>query len=220
MDIKTYEELKAINEALSPEERKAKRKARRDGKKTGVVNKKTGKAGDDDDEIEDNWNKHNSDDDDMDIEKMDVKPSKSMAQAVERFRQEQVKFQDLQKEFVLTPKDKIAKRESLKKQLVVQSKKARAAEKEFERMVASEEDEFVDDLFFESIDMTELLNESISSSTVSAMDKIAAKNTKVNKAFLIAADAIMELLYRDNDFDYEDVLEYLAIKMESMHPSD
>jgi hypothetical protein len=50
---------------------------------------------------------------------------------------------------VLTPKDDVVKRESLKKKLVLQSKIAKQAEADFEKLVATEEDDFAQDLFFE-----------------------------------------------------------------------
>jgi len=202
MDIKTYEELKAINEAMSPEERKAKRKARRDAKKSKPATSMS------------------ADDDVYDMDDLDAAPSKSMTQSVERFRTEQVKLQDLQKEFVLTAKDNVAKRESIKKKLVAQSKKAKAAEADFERMVAQEEGEYEDVLLYETLDITKIITEAVNAPVVSKMDKAIKGNDKIMKAFLIASDDIIELLYRDNDFDYEDVLDYLAIKMESMHSRD
>jgi hypothetical protein len=83
------------------------------------------------------------------MDAMTSKPSKSMTATAERYRTEMLKLQDLQREFVLTSKDDVVKRESLKKKLVVQTKIARQAEAEFEKMVSAEEDDFAQDLFFE-----------------------------------------------------------------------
>jgi len=217
MDIKTFEELKTINEALSPEERKAKRKARKENK-GGSAPEKSKPA-----------SSMDSDDDIYDMEELDYAPSKSMAQSVERFRTEQIKFQDLQKEFVLTPKDNIVKRESLKKQLMFQAKKTKAAEADFERIISQEEAQAEEYLLFESLNLTKIINESIQSKVVSQMDSIVkdVKRTEnfpsgrmALKSFLEAADDIIVLLYRENEFDYEDVIDYLVIKMQQMHPSD
>jgi hypothetical protein len=208
MDIKSYEEFHELNEmARTPEQRKARRLAKKtSGSPVSKPEKSNPKTSMD------------SDDDIEDMEQLPVAPSKSMSQAVERYRTEMVKLQDLQKEFVLTSKDNVAKRESLKKKLVAQSKAARAAESDFEKIIAAEEEEFVEDMFFESLDITSILTESIDSSTIKEMDK--AVKDSIMKKFLIAADDVIEVLYRDNDFDYEDILEFLAIKMEKMHPSD
>jgi hypothetical protein len=134
MDILLFEEfMEQLNEALTPEERREKRKLRRLARKEAQP--KTGNA--------------NLDADIEDIEDMSSKPSKSMTTTAERYRTEMLKLQDLQREFVLTPKDDVVKRESLKKKLVLQSKIAKQAEADFEKLVATEEDDFAQDLFFE-----------------------------------------------------------------------
>jgi hypothetical protein len=134
MDILLFEEfMDQLNEALTPEERREKRKLRRLARKEAQP--KTGNA--------------NLDADIEDIEDMSSKPSKSMTTTAERYRTEMLKLQDLQREFVLTPKDDVVKRESLKKKLVLQSKIAKQAEADFEKLVATEEDDFAQDLFFE-----------------------------------------------------------------------
>lgn len=205
MDIKSYDDF--INEAMTPEERRAKRKARRESNK--VQKSKPATSMDADDDI-------------YDMDEIDAKPSKSMTQAAERYRTEMVKLQDLQKEFVTTDKDNIAKRETLKKKLIAQSKIAKAAEADFERMVAAEEPDYVEDMFYDShnssFSISSAILESVSGASIRRMEGLVPQ--KAMKAFLLAADQIMEALYRDEDFDYEDVLEFLAIKIESMHPSD
>lgn len=134
MDILLFEEfMEQLNEALTPEERREKRKLRRLARKEAQP--KTGNA--------------NLDADIEDIEDMSSKPSKSMTATAERYRTEMLKLQDLQREFVLTPKDDVVKRESLKKKLVLQSRVAKQAEADFEKLVAAEEDDFAQDLFFE-----------------------------------------------------------------------
>jgi hypothetical protein len=134
MDILLFEEfMEELNEALTPEERREKRKQRRLARKEAQP--KTGNA--------------NLDADIEDMDDMTSKPSKSMTATAERYRTEMLKLQDLQREFVLTSKDDVVKRESLKKKLVVQTKIARQAEAEFEKMVSAEEDDFAQDLFFE-----------------------------------------------------------------------
>jgi hypothetical protein len=134
MDILLFEEfMEELNEALTPEERREKRKQRRLARKEAQP--KTGNA--------------NLDADIEDIDDMTSKPSKSMTTTAERYRTEMLKLQDLQREFVLTSKNDVVKRESLKKKLVVQTKIARQAEAEFEKMVSTEEDDFAQDLFFE-----------------------------------------------------------------------
>ena len=134
MDILLFEEfMDQLNEALTPEERREIRKLRRLPRKEAQP--KTGNA--------------NLDADIEDIEDMSSKPSKSMTTTAERYRTEMLKLQDLQREFVLTPKDDVVKRESLKKKLVLQSKIAKQAEADFEKLVATEEDDFAQDLFFE-----------------------------------------------------------------------
>jgi hypothetical protein len=134
MDILLFEEfMEELNEALTPEERREKRKQRRLARKEAQP--KTGNQ--------------NLDADIEDMDDMTSKPSKSMTTTAERYRTEMLKLQDLQREFVLTSKDDVVKRESLKKKLVVQTKIARQAEAEFEKMVSAEEDDFAQDLFFE-----------------------------------------------------------------------
>ena len=117
---------------MTPEERKEKRKARRLAKKQAMKPSSNKKMDADIEDIED---------------MVEVEPSKSMAQAVERYKAEMIKFQELQKEFVMTPKDNVAKREILKKKLVAQSKISKKAEADFEKIV-SKEDEDADGLFF------------------------------------------------------------------------
>tara|TARA_Y100000389_G_scaffold189963_1_gene214295 strand:+ start:11429 stop:11848 length:420 start_codon:yes stop_codon:yes gene_type:complete len=136
--VKTFEQFvneereSAISEAMTPEEKKEKRKARRLAKKQAMKSSSN----------------KNMDADIEDIENMiEVEPSKSMAQAVERYKAEMIKFQELQKEFVMTSKDNVAKREILKKKLVAQSKISKKAEADFEKIV-SKEDEDADGLFF------------------------------------------------------------------------
>lgn len=133
--FKTFEDFlneSYLNEAMTPEERKEKRKARRLAKKQAMKPSSNKKMDADIEDIED---------------MVEVEPSKSMAQAVERYKAEMIKFQELQKEFVMTPKDNVAKREILKKKLVAQSKISKKAEADFEKIV-SKEDEDADGLFF------------------------------------------------------------------------
>lgn len=133
--FKTFEDFlneSYLNEAMTPEERKEKRKARRLAKKQAMKSSSNKKMDADIEDIED---------------MVEVEPSKSMAQAVERYKAEMIKFQELQKEFVMTPKDNVAKREILKKKLVAQSKISKKAEADFEKIV-SKEDEDADGLFF------------------------------------------------------------------------
>jgi hypothetical protein len=136
--VKTFEQFvneereAAISEAMTPEEKKEKRKARRLAKKQAMKPSSNKKMDADIEDIED---------------MVEVEPSKSMAQAVERYKAEMIKFQELQKEFVMTPKDNVAKREILKKKLVAQSKISKKAEADFEKIV-SKEDEDADGLFF------------------------------------------------------------------------
>jgi PAB1-binding protein PBP1 len=186
MDILEYNDF--LNEmALSPEERKARRKERRNAKKSAP----TKSIGND-----------NIEDIDDDTKSIDFKPSKSMTGSVEKLRTETIKYQDLQKEFVLTPKDNIAKREILKKKLVVQSKIVKRAEAEFEKLVSTEEDDFAQDLFFESFDITEyLLNERLSPGNVKRMEGLV--RTKSHKSFIASANEMVQDLLDDGYSFYE-----------------
>jgi hypothetical protein len=197
MNILEYDDF--LNEmALSPEEKKARRKARREAKKGNRVKPMGNKDIEDlDDEIDSN----------------SFKPSKSMTGAVERVRIETIKFQDLQKEFVLTPKDNIAKREILKKRLVAQSKVVKRAEAEFEKLVSVEEDDFAQDLFFESFNITEyLINENLSPSNIRRMEGLV--KTKSQKDFIKAANDMIQDLY-DDGYEFYEAHQYLIHLIEN-----
>jgi hypothetical protein len=197
MDILEFKDF--MNErALSPEEKKARRKARREAKK-GNQSKPMG-------------NKDIEDIDD-DVDPASFKPSRSMTGAVERVRIETIKFQDLQKEFVLTPKDNIAKREILKKRLVAQSKVVKRAEAEFEKLVSVEEDDFAQDLFFESFNITEyLINENLSTSNIRRMEGLV--KIKSQKDFIKAANDMIQDLYADG-YEFYEAHQYLIHLIEN-----
>jgi hypothetical protein len=197
MDILEYDEF--LSEmALSPEEKQARRKERRESKKANQV-KPVGNN-----DIEDI---------DDDINPASFKPSKSMTGAVERVRIETIKFQDLQKEFVLTSKDNIAKREILKKKLVAQSKIVKRAEAEFEKLVSTEEDDFAQDLFFESFDITNyLISEKLGTGNIKRMKGLI--KTKSNNEFIKAADDMIQDLY-DDGYEFYEAHQYLIHLIEN-----
>jgi hypothetical protein len=197
MDILEYDEF--LSEmALSPEEKKARRKERREAKKGNQVKP---------------MGNNDIEDIDDDINPASFKPSKSMTGAVERVRIETIKFQDLQKEFVLTPKDNIAKREILKKRLVAQSSVVKRAEAEFEKLVSVEEDDFAQDLFFESFNITEhLINENLSTSNIRRMEGLV--KIKSQKDFIKAANDMIQDLYADG-YEFYEAHQYLIHLIEN-----
>lgn len=201
MDILNYDDFLS-ERAMSPEEKKARRRERRKARQQAKKAQGKKKIG----------NKNIEDVDD-EINPDSFKPSRSMTGAVERVRTETIKFQELQKEFVLTPKNNVAKREILKKKLVAQSKIVKRAEAEFEKLVSVEEDDFAQDLFLESFNITEyLINERLSRANINRIEGLI--KTKSYNNFINAANSIVEDMYTDG-YEFYEAHQYLIHLIEN-----
>lgn len=159
-----------MNEARSPEQRAA-RNARRKAKRGGTAAVLQRDEDDEDDEefdrLERDEKARNRGSDEFDYDEDAVeknfKPSKSLTGAAESLRNETIKYQNLQKDFISTPKDNVAKREILKKKLIAQYKVMNKAQAAFDAIVGFEDDGFPDELYdsynFEGFDIKGILNE-------------------------------------------------------------
>jgi hypothetical protein len=75
--------------------------------------------------------------DDLDEGKKSI--SKNLLKSIDKYHAAQLEFQKIQKEFILTPKDNIEKRNSIKVKLIKANKEAKAAEAEFQATLGKEE---------------------------------------------------------------------------------
>lgn len=79
------------------------------------------------------------------INEIETKTSNKFAKLTAKFHDEQLKFQELQKEFVSTPKSNIEKRNELKSKLIDQYKEVLAAEEMFNSALKREDADLYDE---------------------------------------------------------------------------